>query len=118
MSVPARGRMAVGFNKRCLFSFPEDLRGYQGYQDYFLSRRVWFFGFVALTLGLDLVDTWIKGTEYWRTLGPEYSVRIIAFLAFCAIAAKTRNLAFHSIFVFIWLVYEVSFFSRHYFGLS
>src|SRR5262245_31446674 len=41
--------------------FPEDLRGYQGYQDYFLSRRVWIFGFVALTLGLDLVDTWIKG---------------------------------------------------------
>jgi hypothetical protein len=67
--------------------FPEDLSEYHGYQDYFLSRRVWFFGFVALTLALDLVDTWIKGTEYWRTLGPEYPVRIIALLALCAIAA-------------------------------
>jgi hypothetical protein len=77
-----------------------------------------FFGFVALTLALDLVDTWIKGTEYWRALGPEYPVRIIALLALCAIAAKTRNLAFHSIFVLFWLVYEASFFSRHYFSLS
>src|SRR5262249_33878981 len=67
--------------------FPQDLSEYHGYQDYFLSRRVWFFGFVALTLALDLVDTWIKGTEYWRTLGPEYPVRIIALLALCAIAA-------------------------------
>jgi hypothetical protein len=98
--------------------FPEDLSEYHGYQDYFLSRRVWFFGFVALTLALDLVDTWIKGTEYWRALGPEYPVRIIALLALCAIAAKTRNLAFHSIFVLFWLVYEASFFSRHYFSLS
>lgn len=98
--------------------FPQDLREYQGYQDYFLSRRVWFFGIAALTLGLDLVDTWIKGAEYWPTLGPEDPVRIIAFLALCAIAAKTRNLTFHSIFVFGWLVYEVSFFSRHYFTLT
>jgi hypothetical protein len=95
--------------------FPADLAEYEGYQDYFLSRRVWFFGFVALTLGLDLVDTWIKGTEYWRTLGPEDPIRIVAFLALCAIAAKTRNLAFHSIFVVIWLVYEVTFFFRQYF---
>ena len=27
--------------------FPQDLDEYKGYQDYFLSRRRWFFGFVA-----------------------------------------------------------------------
>ena len=95
--------------------FPADLAEYDGYQDYFLSRRVWFFSFVALSLGLDLVDTWIKGTEYLQALGPEDPIRIIAFLALCAIAAKTRNLAFHSIFVVIWLVYEVNFYFRQYF---
>ena len=118
MSVPARGRMAVGFNKRCLFSFPEDLRGYQGYQDYFLSRRVWIFGFVALTEVLDQLDTWTKGAERWWSLAPEYSVRIIAFLALCAIAARTRNLAFHIIFVLIGLLYEVSFVVRKFFILT
>jgi hypothetical protein len=41
--------------------FPQDLDEYQGYQDYFLSRRRWFFGFVALTEALDVVDTLIKG---------------------------------------------------------
>jgi hypothetical protein len=48
--------------------FPEDLSGYAGYQDYFLSRRVWFFGFVALTELLDVIDSWIKGAEYLSSL--------------------------------------------------
>jgi hypothetical protein len=55
--------------------FPDDLREYDGYHDYFMSRRVWFFGFVALTELLDVADTWIKGTEYLRSLGPEYPIR-------------------------------------------
>jgi len=37
--------------------FPVEVSEYAGYQDYFLSRRVWFFGCVALTALLDVVDT-------------------------------------------------------------
>jgi hypothetical protein len=94
--------------------FPGDISEYAGYQDYFLSRRVWFFSCVALTVLLDVVDTWIKGTDYLRSLGPEYPVRIIAFVMVCAFAARTRNLAFQYAFVFLGLVYEVFFFTRHY----
>jgi hypothetical protein len=98
--------------------FPDDLKEYDGYQDYFLSRRVWFFGFVALTELLDVVDTWIKGSEYLRSLGPEYPIRIALFVIFCGVAAATRNRAFHLIFVLAGLAYEIIFFVRHYFNIS
>jgi hypothetical protein len=98
--------------------FPDDLRGYEGYQDYFLSRRIWFFGFVALTELLDVVDTWIKGTEHLQSLGLEYLILIVSFLVLCGIAAATRNVVFHFIFIFIALLYETSFFVRHYFILG
>ena len=44
----------------------------QGYQDYFLSRRRWFFGFAALTEALDVVDSLIKGDDHLQSLGLEY----------------------------------------------
>ena len=91
--------------------FPADLQGYDGYQDYFLSRRVWFFGFVALTEALDIVDTWIKGDEHIRSLGAEYPIRIGVFILLCAVAARTRNLTFHAVFVFGGLAYEGQVFS-------
>ena len=71
--------------------FPDDLERYSGYEDFFLSRRVWFFGFVFLTEALDVGDTWIKGVEHLRSLGPEYFVRIGVLLAVCAVGAATRN---------------------------
>jgi hypothetical protein len=98
--------------------FPYDLNGYEGYQDYFLSRRVWFFGFVALTELLDVIDSWIKGAEYLRSLGPEYPVRIIAYLIFCAFAARTGNLAFQYTFLSLGLLQEVFFITRHYSSLT
>jgi hypothetical protein len=95
--------------------FPAEVSEYAGYQDYFLSRRVWFFGCVALTALLDVVDTWIKGAEYLRSLGSEYPLRIIAFVVLCAFAARTRNLAFQYAFVLLALVYEAIFFTWAYF---
>ena len=56
----------------------------QGYQDYFLSRRRWFFGFAALTEALDVVDTLIKGEDHLRSLGLEYLLANGAFILVCA----------------------------------
>jgi hypothetical protein len=98
--------------------FPDDIDGYDGYQDYFLSRRVWFFGFVALSEALDLVDTRIKGAEYMQSMGTEYFAHFGVMLMLCAIAASTRNLAFHAAFVISSLLYEISYFVRAYYDLS
>jgi hypothetical protein len=98
--------------------FPRDIDGYDGYLDYFLSRRVWFFGFAALTEALDVVDTWIKGDQYLQSLGPEYVARIGAFILLCGVAAATRNRIFHALFVVAGLLYEISFFARYYSNVS
>ena len=98
--------------------FPQDLDEYQGFQDYFLSRRRWFFGFVALTEALDVVDTLIKGDGHLQSLGTEYLPRIGIFIMLCAVAATTRNLRFHALFVFAAFAYEISFFGRYYATLN
>jgi hypothetical protein len=92
--------------------FPDDLEGYEGYEDYFLSRRGWFFGVMALTEALDVVDTLIKGSEHMRSLGVVYPVRILGFIALCLVAARTRSRWFQAAFVVSALIYEISFFSR------
>jgi hypothetical protein len=53
----------------CAMLFPRDLEGYDGYQDYFLARRGWFFGLLLGWSVIDTIDTWIKGPEYFASLG-------------------------------------------------
>ncbi|WP_275187040.1 hypothetical protein [Bradyrhizobium sp. CSA112] len=67
-----------------------------------------------MTEALDVVDTLIKGEDHLRSLGLEYLPRIGVFVLLCAVAAVTRNLRFHALFVFAAFVYELSFFSRYY----
>jgi hypothetical protein len=49
--------------------FPRDLEGYDGYREYFLERRGWFFGLLIGWSVIDVIDTWIKGPEYFASLG-------------------------------------------------
>jgi hypothetical protein len=98
--------------------FPDDLAGYEGYEDYFLSRRGWFFGFVALTQALDVIDTWVKGEEHLNSLGHEYLVRSALFIALCAVAAKTRNRFFHAAFVAVALIYDASYSLRYFYTVT
>jgi hypothetical protein len=97
--------------------FPADIEGYDGYGDYFIARRAWFFGIFALTEVLDVIDTLIKGVDHLRSLGTEYLVHNAVFLALCLVAARTRNLTFHGLFVAGGLLYEVLYMSRQYFSL-
>jgi hypothetical protein len=89
--------------------FPDGVESHAGYDDLFMARRGWFFGLVALTLLMDVADTWIKGTEHLQSLGPAYLIRIGALVIMCVIAARTRNLLFHRIFAVAALVYEAGF---------
>ena len=94
--------------------FPQDLDEYKGYEDYFLSRRRWFFGFAALTESLDVIDTLIKGEAHLRSLGVEYLVATGAFVLLSAVAARTPNPRFHMLFVLSAVAYEISFSIRHF----
>lgn len=98
--------------------FPNDLEEYRGYEDYFLSRRRWFFGFVAFAQALDFIDTWIKGEQYLSSFGPEYLARTALFIMLCAVAAYTRNRSFHVGFVVAALAYDFTYSIRYFSTMS
>ncbi|MDQ2835254.1 MAG: hypothetical protein M3Y50_16225 [Acidobacteriota bacterium] len=100
---------AILFYFLCTLLFPSDLKDYAGYEDYFLSRRRWFFGFLAATFVADVVDTWLKGSAYVQSFGIEYPVRIALNLAFCFTAILTKNRKVQFGVLTVSLLYHVFF---------
>lgn len=92
--------------------FPDDMSDYDGYEDYFLSRRRWFFGLFAATFVVDLFDTLMKGRHRLLELGLEYEIKLAVCVMLCLIAAWTRNPRFHLLFPAIYLIYHVSWILR------
>ncbi len=105
---------AILFYSLCTFLFPTDLRDYNGYEDYFLSRRRWFFGFLAMTMVADVIDTSLKGTEYFHSFGVEYPIRIVGYLVLCGVASYTRSRRAQLAFLAVSFVYQVSYIARLY----
>lgn len=97
----------------CLL-FPEEMEEYQGYEDYFLSRRRWFFGLLAATYAVDYLDTLIKGRAHLAELGVEYDIRLVVGILLCGVAGWTANRRFHLAFATLWLAYYVSWILRVY----
>lgn len=102
----------------CALLYPSDIVEYDGYEDYFLSRRAWFFGVFAALQGLDLIDTEIKGSMYFASLGWEYPAHNAALAAAAIAAMAIRNRRFHLGFVAVALLYEVSWIWRLYDDLN
>lgn len=98
----------------CTLLFPDDIGDYEGWQDYFLSRRGWFFAIMALVYVIDFGDTLIKGREYFDAFGIEYPLRNLAYVVMCLIAMRTRSLRFHRTFVIVSLLYQLSWIYRLY----
>jgi hypothetical protein len=98
----------------CALLFPDDIKDYAGYEDYFLSRRKWFFGILALTAIADVADTLFKGYDYFQSFGIEYQAQTVITIAFCLIAMTTRNQLCHGAFVTASILYQVSWILRRF----
>ena len=68
----------------CAVLFPRSVEGYDGYRDYFLARRGWFFGLLIGWSVIDVTDTWIKGPDYFASLGATALI-FNAVLVLCSI---------------------------------
>jgi len=94
--------------------FPDDIAEYAGYRDYFLSRRRWFFGMLAVSMVFDAIDSLLKGREHFDALGVEYPIRLMMYGLLALVAAVTRNQRFHVIFAIGGLAYQLSWIARRY----
>jgi hypothetical protein len=89
--------------------FPDFLRDYADYRDYFMSRRAWFFGLALTESVIDIGDSYIKGELHVAGLGDMYWVKTAVFAIGCLFAMRTRNQIFHATFVALNLVTQVLF---------
>ena len=105
---------AILFYFLCTLLFPSDLKDYSGYEDYFLSRRKWFFGFLAATFVADIIDTTLKGSAYLHSCGIEYPSRITGSLVLCFIGMFVRNRRIQFVLLAVSLLYQISYILRLY----
>lgn len=91
----------------CTVIFPESIDDYASYWDYFISRRRWFFGLLAVVFVVDIGDSWIKGPTYIQELGPEYLVRNASFFTLSLVAMTTRKRWFHVAFVVVGFTFQI-----------
>lgn len=96
----------------CTLLFPDNIAEYSGYEEFFLSRRRWFFGLLAVAYLFDLIDTLIKGRTHFDQFGPELVIRVAAYVLLCLIAMHTANRRFHAGFVAASLIYQISWIFR------
>lgn len=98
--------------------FPEDLKDYSGYREYFLSRRKWFFGILTAMFVVDIGDTLLKGFAYTASLGWHYSVGIAGYLVLSIIALLSPSERFLAAFVILGIIYQVAYMMLAFYRLS
>jgi len=78
--------------------YPDNIAEYDGYGDYFLKRRAWFFGIFASVQVFDVIDTLIKGanhaSQYHWTYWAQDGGTFVFALAAMAIGNRRFQVAF------------------------
>ena len=87
---------------------PRSWDGVHSLKEYFLQRRVWFFGLWGFANILDLVDSYLKGglTYILEEVGVLSSGIQLLAIPIAIIAIRTRNQKFHSsisVMAMIWM---------------
>jgi len=100
---------------QCTLLFPDSMEEYTGYRDYFLSRRKWFFGILALIHVVDVLDTLLKGVDHYHL---EYPIQTVCFIVFSVIAMFWDNRRYHAVFATLALLYQIVFTLRHFATLN
>lgn len=88
--------------------FPPAFPGGASFEDYFYSRRGWFFGLLITIWLVDAVDTLVKGWDYALDLGLVYWViGLAAHVLLFAAAIKSANRTFHAALAVGVTLYEL-----------
>jgi hypothetical protein len=98
--------------------FPKNLGPDVDLDEFFHQHRAWFFGVNALSQLIDLVDTWLKGSEHFQSLGPEYPIGVAVNTIGSLIAILVPARAFQWVFALGSLLYVLSWALRQFSTLA
>ena len=91
---------------------PDNISEYTGYEDFFLRRRRWFFGLLALTFALDTIDTLIKGQAHWARFDWSYFSQVPVGLVLCVLAWRSAGRGVHLGIVALHIAYQLFLIAR------
>jgi len=92
----------------CAVLVPSEAAGIQGYKEYFIARRRWFFGMLIAWLAIDLLDTWAKGSAYFASLGIEYPIAQAGLALACLIGLLSPRERVQIAVLLLVAVYQAS----------
>jgi hypothetical protein len=87
---------------------PHDVADYEGYQDYFLSRRRWFFAFLIVVTLVDLADTLLKGVDHFASLGHSYPLNLALVVAGALLGMVTARPSIHAAIAVVLFVAQLA----------
>lgn len=99
----------------CGFLFPKSIDKYGDFRSYFYARRTWFFSVLAAFFAVDLMDTALKGMDYFRGLGLEYIIATPVLLVGALVGALIKHERFHQAFAVFMFVYQLSWALRYFY---
>ena len=91
---------------------PDNISEYDGYEDFFLKRRHWFFGLLAATFVLDTIDTIIKGGSHLARFDFSYFIQVPVGMVLCVIAWRSSDRRVHLLVVGLHIVYQLYLIAR------
>jgi uncharacterized membrane protein len=94
------------------------LHGVDSYKDYFYLRRRWIFSLIIAVSLWDFLDTYVKGTSYFESLGVIYPAIMAMIIIGSVIAIITTNERYHKIFSVIWILSWSSFMYQNFFVID
>ena len=100
---------AILFFFICAILFPDQMQDYSGFAEYFESRKKWFYGFLSSLFVIDVIDTALKGSEYFASLGFLYPYKQASLFAFAIAAIFINDRRYHTGFVVAALIIQVWF---------
>lgn len=95
---------------------PDNIAEYNGYEDFFLKRRRWFFSLFAFVAVFDLIDNALKGGVYLERFGATYYLQAPTGIAVCLIACFSANRRLHLTIVSVHFVHQLYLTSRYFNG--
>ena len=88
--------------------FPDHMGKHANVRDYFQDRRRWFYSILLMLFCMDIIDTLIKGQDYYSYYGWDYPVRQGALILGTVVAIFAESERYQKFFVSVALIMQIA----------